>query len=162
MTPGRSLSPNTIGRSIAPAASTARLATMRHSRWRGCMRGRLGHMVVDPLDRGIGAAVIDAEHGGAAQDAAVGQAFELGLGRLDPVERGTPVDLVALGEQPPAETEILLAQDHPRAGARGGERRRQAGGPAADHQHVAEGVGLVVMVGVRRVRRRGRAPRRGG
>ena len=120
------------------------------------------HMVVDPLDRGIGAAVIDAVHGGAPQDAAVRQALQLGLGRLDPVERRRAVDLVALGEQPPAETEILLGQDHPRARPRGGERGRQAGRPAADHQHVAERVWPCRNGRGRAARRRGRARRRGG
>ena len=109
-------------------------------------------MIVDALDRGIGAAVVDALHGGAAQDAAIGQALELRLCRLHPIERGTPVDLVTLREQPPAKAEILLAQDHPRAGSRGGECRRQTRGPAADHQHVAKGVGLFIVIRVRRLR----------
>ena len=81
----------------------------------------------------------------------VGQARELGDGRLRPVERRAAVDLVALREQPAAEAEVLVAQDDARAGAAGGERRRQAGRAGADHQHVAEGVGLLVVVGIRRV-----------
>ena len=116
------------------------------------MRGRLGDMIVDALDRGVGAAVVDALHGGAAQDAAIGQALELHLRRLHPIGRGTPVDLVTLREQPPTEAEILLAQHHPRAGSRGGECRRQTRGPTADHQHVAKGVSLFIVIRVRRLR----------
>ena len=86
MTPGRSLPPNTIGRSIAPAASTARLATIRQQPLaRLDARGGTGHMIVDALDRAVGAAVVDAEHGGAAHDAHIGQAVELGLDVARPI-----------------------------------------------------------------------------
>ena len=79
------------------------------------MLERHRHVVVDALDRGIGPAVIDAEDRGPPHDAAIGQAFELGLGGRDPFERGTPIDLAALGEEAAAETEIFIAQDHSRA-----------------------------------------------
>ena len=57
---------------------------------------------------------------------------------------GHAVDLAALGEQPAAEAEILVAEDDARAGAAGRKRRREPGGPGADHQHVAERVRLLV------------------
>ena len=85
-------------------------------------------MIVDAFERGIGAAVVNALHGGAPQDPALRQRFELGLDRLGEVARRLAVDVVALGEQRPAEAEILLAQDHARArpggGARGGKTGR--------------------------------------
>ena len=117
------------------------------------MRRRERDVIVDPFDRGIGAAVIDALHGRAPQDSALGQRLELGLDRLDEVARRPAVDVVALGEQLSAEAEILLAQDHPRAGSRGGARGRKTGGARADHQHIAEGVTLIVMVGIGRLGR---------
>ena len=109
-------------------------------------------MIVDPLERAVGAAVIDAEHGGPAQDADVRHRRELGLGRLRPLRARPAVDRAPLGEEPSAETEILVAEDHPRAGAARGERRGKPGRPAADDQHVAEGVGLLVVVRVGRAR----------
>ena len=42
ITPGRSLSPNTMGRSKAPAQSTACLATICQRRWRGSCSGGTG------------------------------------------------------------------------------------------------------------------------
>ena len=66
-------------------------------------------MVIDPLDRGISPAVIDADDRGPPHDAAVGQAIELGLGSRHPFERGAPIDLAALGEEAAAQTEILIA-----------------------------------------------------
>ena len=75
---------------------------------------------------------------------------------------GHAVDLAALGEQPPAEHEILVAEDDARAGAARGQRRGEARRPGADDQHVAEGKGLLVVVGIGDRRRRGRGRRRGG
>jgi hypothetical protein len=79
------------------------------------MRGRYRDMVVDALERRIGAAVINAEHAGAPEDAAIRQAFELSLGRPHPLNGRCAVDLVALGEQATAEAEVLVAQDRARA-----------------------------------------------
>ena len=73
------------------------------------MLRRHRHVVIDPLDRGISPAIIDADDRGPSHDAAVGQAVELGLGSRHPFERGTPIDLAALGEDAAAQTEILIA-----------------------------------------------------
>ncbi len=115
------------------------------------MRGRHGDMVVNPLERGVGPAVIDTDDGCAPHDAAIGESFELGLCGLHPVHRRTAVDLVTLGEQTPAKAEILLAQDHAGARASGSKRGGQARRASAGHQNVAKGVGLLVMVGVWRL-----------
>ena len=80
------------------------------------MLRRHRHVVVDALERGIGAAIVDADDRGPPHDAAIGQAFEFGLGGRDPFERGTAIDLAALSEEAAAEPEIFLAQDHSRAG----------------------------------------------
>ena len=65
----------------------------------------------------------------------------------------------ALRKQPAAEAEILLGEDHPGAGAPCGQRRHEAGRASADHEHVAMGEGLLVVVWVRLQSRRGRARR---
>ena len=148
MMPGRSLSAKASPRSMAPEASTARLATMRQPRWRGSMRGRHGEMVVDALDRAIGALVVDAIDRGARHQPHGVEAGKLGEGALDPVERRRAIQAGPLGQEPPAEAEILLGEDHAGAGARRGERRHEARRAGADHQHVAMGVGLLVAVGV--------------
>ena len=149
------------GRSIAPAASTARLATMLPEALARLMRRRHRQMVGDPLHRAIGAAVIDAEHGGAAQERHSGR----------PRARPRPprpsrapgaVDLVALRQQPPAEAEILLAQDHARARRAGGERGRQAR-PGPRRSPARRRTRRPSRSGRGRARRRrGRARRRGG
>ena len=71
----------------------------------------------------------------------------------DPFGAGLAVDLVPLRQQPPAEPEILVAEDHARARAAGRERRHQPGRPAADHQHIAMREGLLVVVGILRAGR---------
>ena len=48
------------------------------------VRRRLGQMVADPLDRAVGAAVVDAEHRGAPQDADVRQARRVRPPRSQP------------------------------------------------------------------------------
>ena len=66
---------------------------------------------------------------------------------------GAPAISQPLGQQAAAEARLLVGQHHPRAGAAGGERRGEPGRAAADHQHVAMGVALVVAVGIGRARR---------
>ena len=83
------------------------------------------HMIVDALDRGVLAVIEHAGHRRAAHDAHLGQRGELGLDLRGPFGARLAVDLVSLGEQPPAEPEILVGQDHARAGAAGRERRHQ-------------------------------------
>ena len=51
MMPGRSLSANTMWRSIAPVASTTCLARTCHSRSRGSVVAGVGEMVGDALDQ---------------------------------------------------------------------------------------------------------------
>ena len=109
-------------------------------------------MIVDMLDGAIGRAVIDAEHRRAPHDPAVAVPGEFGLAPDDPLGRPHPVDEVALGEEPAAEVEVFVAEDHPRPGPACRERRREPRRPRADDQHVAEGVRLLVVVRVRLAR----------
>ena len=105
-------------------------------------------MVGDALHRAVGAVIVDAEQGGARQDAHLGQALQFGDRAGGPLGPAHAADLAPLGEQAPASGEILVHQDHPRPGAAGGERRRETGRAAADDEHVAMGVGVVVGVGI--------------
>ena len=110
--------------------------------------GRGGDVVVDALERAIGAAVIDAEQRGAAHDADIGQRRQLGQRAGNPLGCRHAVDRAAVAEQPAAERKVLFAQDDARAGAAGRQRCRQPGRSAAGDQHVAIGPGLVVVVGI--------------
>ena len=105
-------------------------------------------MIVDPLQRAIGAAVIDAEHGRAAHDADVRQRGEFGQRAGKPIGCRHAVDRAAVAEQPAAEREILFAQDDAGASAAGGKCCRKAGRSAAGDQHVAMRPRLVVVVGI--------------
>ncbi len=105
-------------------------------------------MIVDPLQRAIGATVIDAEHRGPVHDADARQRRQLRFHRRDPFRARPALDHAPLGEQPPAEAEIFVGEDHPRPGPAGGERGGEPCRSAANHQHVAEGVGLLVVVRV--------------
>src|SRR5260221_199565 len=80
-----------------------------------------------------------------------------GRGRSDggahPVERRATVDRCDLARQRAAELEPLVGEQHARAGARSGARRGEAGGTAADHQHVDLRVAMLVMIGIGQARR---------
>ena len=142
------MSPNTSGRSIAPAATTQRLAWMRQKPLARLVLRRRRHVIVDALERGIGAVVVDAKHGGARQDAHVGQRGQLRGDVGDPVGGAALVERAGLGDQPAAEAEVLLAQHDARAGPARRQRGHQPRGAAADHQHVAMQERLLVGVGV--------------
>ena len=117
--------------------SLARLEGWRHR-----------HMVVDPLERPVGAVIVDAEQGGAGHHPHVRETTKLRLDALHEGNRRLAAEHVSLGEEPAAEAEILFAKDHAGARAGGGERRHQARGPRADDEHVAEGMRLLVRVGI--------------
>ncbi len=116
-------------------------------------RMRLGHrqVVADPLDRAIGAVVEHAEHRGAAQDMRTsGRPASSDSAEAAQSGAAWSPTVPAFGQQAAAEAGALVAQDHPRPGAAGRQRRRQPGRAGADHQHVAVDRRLLVMVGVRR------------
>ena len=117
------------------------------------MRRRLRQMVGDPLDRAVNAVVVEAEHGGARHDPHLRQAFELGQRRGEPFEGRLAADLALFRQKPATEPEILVAKDDAGAAAPGRQCGGKAGRPAADHQQVAEGEGLLVMVRVFRASR---------
>ena len=80
---------------------------MRQSRWRGWCSGGAGTMVVDPLQRRMGAVVVGAEHGGARHDADIGHGVEFGHRAGDPLGRRHAVDRAAVAKQAAAERENL-------------------------------------------------------
>ena len=131
----------------APQA-LARLVLRRHR-----------HVVVDALQRRIGAVVVDAEHRGARQDAHIRQRRQLGGDMGDPVGRAALVEGAGVGDQPAAEAEVLLAQHDARTGPARRQRGHQPRRTAADHQHVAMQERLLVGV---RVGGAGGAPEPGG
>ena len=109
-------------------------------------------MVGDALQRRQEIVVVVAEDRGARQTPHLVHGVQLGGGLGGPVHGRGAVDLVIAGQQGAAQLVLLVGQDDPRARTPGGQRRRQPGRPAADHQHVAVDVHLVIAVGVGAVR----------
>ncbi len=140
--------PKTIGRSVAPCATTVRFATMRHSRCRGCPGGRQCEVIGNTLDRAVRSRIVGAEHRRSEQQAHVGQRRKLRNGRPRPVGAAHVSDGAPLAEKPAAEGEALLGENDPGSRTRRGKRRHQPGRSRSDDEHVAEGVGLFVGVGI--------------
>ena len=105
-------------------------------------------MIADALDRAVCAAVIDAEHAWCAASGArsAGRASS-STTLCAQIMPGAAADLAVVRQQAAAEAKILVAEDDARAGARRGQRGRKPGRSRADHQHVAEGEGLLVASG---------------
>ena len=111
MMPGRSLSANTMCRSMAPVARTTRLARTCHSRSRGSVCAGLGEMVGDALDQADEILRVVAERRGARQHADIVHGGELGDRGLRPVPAVLAVDLRAgLEAQRAAELGLLVAR----------------------------------------------------
>ncbi len=113
MIPGRSLLANTSGCSIAPVANDERARA-------DLVQRRVLPDRHEPVEA--------AERARPAQHLHPGR---LGLGH----ERGGAI-VAALGEQAPTRLEALVGQHDVRAGARGGDRRAEPRGAAADDDHV--------------------------
>ncbi|MPM07842.1 hypothetical protein SDC9_54151 [bioreactor metagenome] len=143
----------------------------QHGALRGDPPQRLAHrragrreVVRDPFERAIDAMVEGAEDRGAAHHPQVRQAREFRLDAGKPLGRRGVIKGVGLGQQPPAQTEILVGKDHPRAGPRCGQRRGKPRGPGADDQQVAMQEALVIGIRVgkhRQAAKPRRAPDRG-
>ena len=108
---------------------------------------------VAPFEQAEIVVIVIAERRRPRQKANLFQRREFLCRVFHPRHRRRVVDRHPLAEQPAAELGILVGEDHPRAGAPGGQRRRQPGRSAADHQHIAVGVHLVVGIGIGLVRR---------
>ena len=115
--------------------------------------GRCGRpeIVGDPLQRNQMIVVVEAGHDRVGQQANLRHACQLGNDPGGPVRAVMIADTVSAAQQRAAPRRVAVGQDHPRAAAPGGKRRGQPGRPAADNQHVAMRVALVVArrVGVR-------------
>ena len=105
----------------------------------------LGEVVVAALQRAVGAAVVDPEHGGARQHPAAGR-LDLGNQMVDIGRARLPVEALPLPQRSTADAVALVADQHRLPGACQRQRGGQPGDPAADHQRVGEGVDLVVVV----------------
>ena len=105
--------------------------------------------------------VVVAEHGAARQEPHLGHRLQLGDGLRHPRHGRRAVDRavgrrirgdggdVAVREQAAAELALLVGENDARAGLARRPRRGESGRAPAHDQHVAVGVHLVVMVGVR-------------
>ena len=110
-------------------------------------------MVRQPLDDGEEVVVVIGGDSPPRHEAHLGHALELCDRRGHPIGGRRAADLLTRAEEGAAELVLLVGQDHPRAGAPGGERRGEAGRPPARDQHVAMGEQLGVAVGVGQARR---------
>ena len=59
---------------------------------------------------------------------------------------GDAINLLPVTQQSSAKHEVFIANNHSSGGSRGGKRRCQTSRPAADDQHVAESIGVLIMV----------------
>ena len=114
-------------------------------------RGGVAEMVGTPLEGKYEAIVIVAECGGALQVSHLGVGGQFGDDSPHPFGRGGTVDLVGAAEQRATCLGLLVDHDHPGAGTRCGQRRRQPRGSGADDEHVGVRVHGVVAGGVRDV-----------
>ena len=116
-------------------------------------------MVGDPLDGGQVVVIVVTDHGRARQQPDIVPVLQFFSDGRRPVRARRIVDALAAAQQAAAKGRLLVGQDDPRAGGRCRPRGGEAGRTAADDQHVAMGVHLVVAVGVGLL---GRAAHAGG
>jgi hypothetical protein len=114
-------------------------------------------MIAGALDQCDVVMVVVPEGGRARQQSQLRHRLQLGQRVGEPRVRGAAVDGVGCAEQRSTKLGLLVAQDDAGAAASGGQCRGEPGRPAADDQHVAMGVSLVVVVGIGRHRRRAEA-----
>jgi len=100
------------------------------------------------LMQGDEVVVVVAVGGGAGQQQHVGQTGELGDDALHQIRGRAAVDHLAGVEQRAAHFLLLVAQDHARPGAAGGQRGGETRRAGTDHQHVALAIDVVVDVRV--------------
>ena len=145
MTPGRSLSANTSGRSCAPVASTTCAARTCHRRWRTAPAGASApRWSVRRSATTTQVGVVVADRRRAREHAHLGRGGQALRDARHPVQRGLAVERLARAEQAAARLGLVVDEDHARAGAGGGVGRGEAGRPGADHEHVAVHVHVVV------------------
>ena len=116
-------------------------------------------MVGAPFHRDDHVVVVVAEGGSAVEHADLRARFKLLADAGDELHRVGAFDGGGGREEAAAGRGRVVDEDHPRARARRGERRHQPGRSGPDHEHVAEGVAAVVVIGVR-IERSAPEPRR--
>ena len=89
--------------------------------------GRRGQVVVDPLDRAIGAAVVDAEQCRAGHDADIGHISQFSQCSRQPFACCNTIDRAAVRQQAAAGDKILFAQDDASTSAARRQCRCQTG-----------------------------------
>ena len=110
-------------------------------------------MIGDALEQANQIAVVVAEGRRARQERYLRVASSSRTVSRDPLGRGHAVDRRILADEAAAETRVLVADDHTRAGAR--QPRGPPRGPPARrrHEHVAVRVRVLVAIGIGRDRR---------
>ena len=152
MMPGRSLFSKTSGRSWAPGGQDDLAGTDVPDPLAGdAGAAGLGQVVGAVLDGDDVVGVVGAERGGAVQHGALRRAETSSASTSATQSRAGLPSMVSArpgrwtGQQRAAEFGLVVHQDDAGAGADGFAGRGQAGGAAADHQHVGVDVLLVVL-----------------
>ncbi|MCY1212595.1 hypothetical protein D9M72_243330 [compost metagenome] len=114
---------------------------------------RCRQVVGETLCHGHEIVVLISEGGAARKDRHVRQLAQFGRDLLGPLQRGLAIELGATGKQAAAKLALIVDQDHARTGYCRRMRCPEARRAAANHQHVAVRVALVVAIGVAHVGR---------
>src|ERR1700733_7382577 len=105
-------------------------------------------MIADALHGTVSAAVISTKDTCAGHQTDVRKAAQLVDNLLCPNVPWCAADFAVVRQETAAEDKILLAEDDASTRPRGGQRRGEPGRSGAGDQHIAEGEGLFVVVGV--------------
>src|SRR5438128_11162632 len=105
-------------------------------------------MTGNALDQADEIAVVVSECGRARQQCYIGTRIELARHPGDPRGGRVAVDKLLVPAQAAAERVTLVATNDPRTAMRGAARRGETRRPAADDEHVAVRILLLVAIGV--------------
>ena len=114
-------------------------------------------MIGQPLGDGHQVVVLVAEGRAARQDPDIRPLPQARLDAPGPAQCRLAVDLGRAGQQAAAQLALFVHQDHARAGRGCRVGGRQSRRSAAQHQHIAMGVALVVALGIAGIRRAAQA-----
>ena len=106
--------------------------------------GTRGLVQPHPLQRAIGAVVIGAGHRRPQHQPHIRHRLQFSHRLRCPVCRWHPANAAAFGQQAPAKGMAFFGQDHIRPGPPRRQRRHQTRWAGPDHQHIAEGKGLLI------------------
>ena len=112
----------------------------------GMIRLRYRPMIGYALKRTIDAIVIATKHRRPRHQPNVRLILEFRENGLSPRGAGCAINLLPVIQQSPTKHEVFIANNHSGGGSSSGKRCCQTGRPTSDDQHVAESIGVFIMV----------------